>query len=254
MDFLTVQAQVLTCEGCELHKQCRQPIPLTTKSSSPSFIVLGEAPGRWEDRRGEPFVGETGQLLRATLKHVGVNPDDGAYMNTVSCWPKNDHNPQSHHIEACKGNLFDQLRVFDAKYVLVCGRVAVETLLPRLNPARARGRAIPWHDKILFPIYHPSYIQRSGSRTEYELWKRELNTFRLLMLGWNTHHTDCVYCGRVGAQLYDDVIYLCKKHLKTFRKDQEWHPPKLPEPSLFPIETIERRPDGKSSKRRTKRR
>lgn len=223
--LLTVKSQILTCDRCELHEQCRSPIPLTT-TATPDFAVIGEAPGRWEDRRGEPFVGETGSLLRGTLKRAGLNPNNAAYFNAVSCWPKEDHNPLPHHIEACKDNLYAQLTLFPDLPVLICGRVALETLMPRVNPARARNRIIPWRGRLLYPVYHPSYIIRAG-KSEYEIWKRKLMEFAQVVKHRNSlfHRppTDCLYCGKPITVLIDEWVHICPKHLKKFRSDCEWH-------------------------------
>lgn len=51
------------------------------------IILVGEAGGEEEDRQGRPFVGRSGQLLRALLKKAGFKPEDVYITNVVKIRP-----------------------------------------------------------------------------------------------------------------------------------------------------------------------
>ena len=48
------------------------------------IAIIGEAPGRDEHRRGEPFVGYSGRILRRTLAAIGLDPEE-IYFNNICC-------------------------------------------------------------------------------------------------------------------------------------------------------------------------
>lgn len=216
-----VKARVLTCQSCGLSKSCLSPIPIDTQTNHPHFIILGEAPGQVEDRQGKPFVGPAGTFLKRSLRKAGLRAVDGAFMNTVSCYPKARKTPTPEEIAACKVNLYTQLDVLNCSYVLVCGAIALRTLLPHAEPMYANGQPVHAHGKVLFPVYHPAYILRS--RQALEGWERHLRMFSGLVnnpletvqtIQQVTGH--CFYC---NSQKATDSL-TCTTHAKWLRQDQ----------------------------------
>src|SRR5215510_9860406 len=108
---------ILSCTKCDLSSKCRSPVPFSPPQSTSQLPpanprvyqcgVLGEAPGRREDKLGRPFVGPAGRLMRRMLDEAGWNSDDLWYMNAVSCWPRGT--PKAEAQNACWGNMLDQL-------------------------------------------------------------------------------------------------------------------------------------------------
>ena len=66
-NWASLQQAVAACTLCELHKSRTQTV-FGTGSTQADLLVIGEAPGADEDRRGEPFVGPAGQLLDEMLR------------------------------------------------------------------------------------------------------------------------------------------------------------------------------------------
>lgn len=54
------------------------------------IAIVGEAPGRDEERDGQPFVGVSGQLLRDCLLGVGIQPSDVFFTNLCRYRPPNN--------------------------------------------------------------------------------------------------------------------------------------------------------------------
>lgn len=239
---LSVITQVVTCQGCELHKQCRTPVPMTMRSSpahdaaadslSPwsrtqsrstdRFLVLGEAPGRIEDIRGKNFVGPAGRYLRANLQRVGLDPEDGIYMNVVCCWPHGQ--PNALHIASCRGNLYAQLdwASRQGSRLLVCGTVALSALLPHAAMRQVMGSWLPYppfEGLYLFPVLHPSFVANRAGPESKESWKRLLEAFSSTreiaeLMGGGS----CVYCNR--AREYKHVT--CWRHRSLWKQDTTW--------------------------------
>src|SRR3990167_11464367 len=90
-----------TCIKCGLWKSCRTPFMEPSGSDEPDLMVIGEAPGEEEDRKGFPFVGRSGQLLRQVLGEVGFDERCITYTNVVRCRPL-DNKIDKKSIEYCK--------------------------------------------------------------------------------------------------------------------------------------------------------
>ena len=57
-----VKTKCLTCNKCDL---CKTMTKIVFSDGKPNdkLMLIGEAPGYWEDQKGLPFVGKAGQLL-----------------------------------------------------------------------------------------------------------------------------------------------------------------------------------------------
>ena len=113
------------------------------------WMVVGEAPGEQEDRRGEPFVGAAGQLLDRMLAALGLTRDaDGddpqrqVYIaNTLKCRPPGNRNPAPEELARCEPFLSGRSSCVQPRIILAMGRFAVQALLRSDEPiGRLRGR------------------------------------------------------------------------------------------------------------------
>src|SRR4051812_25515051 len=57
---------------------------------SSRIVIVGEAPGRTEMSRGQPFVGGSGELLDRMLSRVGIMRDECFITNVCHIQPKGD--------------------------------------------------------------------------------------------------------------------------------------------------------------------
>lgn len=162
----TVKQKCLSCTKCELCKT-RTNVVFSGGTVNPKLMLVGEAPGYWEDQKGEPFVGRAGQLLDKIFESVNLTRKKDVYIcNTIKCRPPDNRNPFPEEKEACKEFLDSQINIIKPKIILVCGNIALNSLLPNERGiTRARGK---WFDgpngSKMMPIFHPSYLLRNDSR------------------------------------------------------------------------------------------
>ena len=119
------------------------------------IILIGEAPGFYEDKMGRPFVGKAGMLLDKILASVGFFRDKNIYIcNTIKCRPPENRDPES------------DINVMKPKIILICGRVALESMFnKKMSITRVRGQWFKGpHGAKMMPIFHPSYLLRNDSR------------------------------------------------------------------------------------------
>jgi DNA polymerase len=126
-------------------------------------MIIGEAPGAEEDRRGEPFVGRAGQLLNAMLAAIGLARDAVYIANIVKCRPPGNRDPHVDEAAACQAYLARQIALVAPRVILSVGRVSAHNLLGTETPVgRLRGRThrIDPGDVPLIVTYHPAYLLR----------------------------------------------------------------------------------------------
>lgn len=131
------------------------------------LMLIGEAPGYWEDQKGEPFVGKAGQLLDKIFACVGLSRTKDVYIcNTIKCRPPDNRNPLPEEKAACREFLDAQIEILKPRIILLCGGVAVNSMLDTpTGITKVRGKWFdgPYGSKMM-PIFHPSYLLRNDSR------------------------------------------------------------------------------------------
>jgi uracil-DNA glycosylase len=146
------------------------------------LMFVGEAPGREEDLRGEPFVGRSGQLLdRLVLEEIGVDRSRFYIANVVKCRPPDNRDPRADEIAACRPYLGSQLELIRPKVVVTLGNFATKLLLEtELGITKVRGKSYPMGDWYLVPTYHPAAALRSGGVVVAEMRADLVRAKRLL--------------------------------------------------------------------------
>ena len=157
-------SEVRDCAKCPLHESRTQGV-LGVGNREADWMVIGEAPGAEEDRRGEPFVGRAGQLLDAMLRAIGLSRGANVYIaNILKSRPPGNRDPKPEEVAACLPYLHRQIELVRPKLLLAVGRIAAQTLLSSDAPlARLRGGVHHFGDRNtpLVVTYHPAYLLRS---------------------------------------------------------------------------------------------
>lgn len=125
------------CTRCPLH-EVRQKVVFVRGIVPCDVLFVGEAPGKSEDNRGQPFIGKAGKLLDniisraiATLGHPKVRT---AFTNLIGCIPihtdedgtKGKTTPEHDEIVACSGKLYELVELAKPKLVVRVGSLARE--------------------------------------------------------------------------------------------------------------------------------
>lgn len=149
------------CTRCKL-ADGRTNIVFGAGSPDADLMFVGEAPGRDEDRLGEPFVGRAGQLLTKIIEAMGLRREDVYIANILKCRPPKNRDPQPDEVASCSPFLFRQIEAIRPKVVVALGAYAARTLLDTDLPiSRLRGRFHEYRGTQLMPTYHPSYLLRN---------------------------------------------------------------------------------------------
>jgi DNA polymerase len=180
-----LRSEVLSCTKCPLHKTRTQGV-LGVGPHRTDWMVIGEAPGAEEDRRGEPFVGRAGHLLDAMLHAIGLNRGSNVYIaNVLKSRPPNNRDPRPEEVAACLPYLMRQIELLQPRLMLAVGRIAAQNLLATdLSLSRLRGKVHRFGElnTPLIVTYHPAYLLRTPSdkRKAWEDLKFARTVFRQL--------------------------------------------------------------------------
>ena len=153
------------CQNCSLYTS-RTNIVFSGGVPNSKLMLIGEAPGYYEDQQGEPFVGKAGQLLDKIFASVGLSRQKDVYIcNTLKCRPPENRDPLPEEKEACRAFLDAQIEILKPRIILLCGKVALSSMLDsKYTISKVRGQWFdgPYGSKMM-PIFHPSYLLRNDS-------------------------------------------------------------------------------------------
>ena len=182
MDWSTLHSTVSGCQACTLCGSRQNTVfgvgapAQDDQAPQVDWLIVGEAPGEDEDRQGEPFVGQAGQLLdnmlgAMKLSRTGVRTAEigGVYIaNVLKCRTPGNRNPKPEEVAQCLPYLERQVALLKPKMIVVMGRFAVQALLRDSVPevdttpvGKLRGRVHQYQGVPVVVTYHPAYVLRN---------------------------------------------------------------------------------------------
>lgn len=130
-------------------------------------LFIGEAPGKNEDLKGEPFVGAAGKLLDELLGAASLTRQDVYIANILKCRPPGNRDPQSGEIETCTPFLREQVRIIDPEVIVTLGNFATRFILKTTQGITGlRGTVQQAGRFTVLPIFHPAAALYDGSKKE----------------------------------------------------------------------------------------
>lgn len=172
MDWGVLAGTVSGCLRCPLHAGRTRTV-FGVGSPQADWLIVGEAPGAEEDRRGEPFVGRAGRLLDAMLAALGHARAEVYIANVVKCRPPENRDPRPEEAAACAPYLDRQIALLEPRIILAVGRVAAQRLLGTDSPVgRLRGKVHRYGPGMipLVVTWHPAYLLRRPE-AKAETWR-----------------------------------------------------------------------------------
>jgi len=112
------------CDKCDLRAECHAPV-LPSKGYY-NLMVIGEAPGKEEDREGRGFVGKSGDMVWDTLGKHGISRYDVCTNNVCKCWPSLSRTPSKKQIKTCSVYLDREIRAVSPVLILAFGNSCMQ--------------------------------------------------------------------------------------------------------------------------------
>lgn len=109
------------CIRCPALVKCRTQIVYADPCKHSGLLVIGEAPGRDEDIKGEGFIGTAGKTLDRIFADFQIKRTDYGRANICRCRPPENRKPTREEIDACLPFLAELIIELKPKVILTIG-------------------------------------------------------------------------------------------------------------------------------------
>jgi DNA polymerase len=160
-----LKAALEAFDGCGLKRTATNTV-FADGVAGGGIMLIGEAPGRDEDRVGKPFVGRAGQLLDKMLASIGLDRASNAYITNVINWrPPDNRDPTPEEAASCLPFLRRHIELADPQLIILLGAVAARHVVGISDGImKLRGRWLEYRVGSsmvpLMPTLHPAYLLR----------------------------------------------------------------------------------------------
>jgi len=156
--------EIKACRKCGLWRQRKNTVPGEGNLNA-AVMLVGEAPGYWEDVKGRPFVGAAGKILNEMLSRAGISRSDAYITNVVKCRPPENRDPLPSEIKTCTPYLDRQIKIIKPKFLVTLGRHAASHILSKAGIetegiTKIHGGIYEANllgfEVFIIPVYHPA--------------------------------------------------------------------------------------------------
>jgi uracil-DNA glycosylase family 4 len=170
-----LQAAIARFDGLTLKATATNLVFADGNPKAP-LMLIGEAPGAEEDRRGLPFVGASGHLLDRMLAAIGRDRSNCYITNIVNWRPPGNRKPSPAEMALSLPFIERHIALVNPAIIVLLGDTAAKTLTGRNEGiTRLRGRwftfsrpELPLPVPVL-PTFHPAFLLRSPAQKR-EAW------------------------------------------------------------------------------------
>lgn len=175
-DLVELKAAMAEFEGLASLRRGARSVVFADGNPEARVMVIGEAPGREEDRAGLPFVGRSGQLLDRMLGAIGLSrrseePGAAAYITNTLPWrPPGNREPSADEVSTMLPFLWRHIELVSPEILLLVGSSSVRTVLQTADGiTRKRGKWLEFRQWPVIATWHPAALLRDGIRKR-EAW------------------------------------------------------------------------------------
>ncbi len=137
------------------------------------IMIVGEAPGKEEDKIGVPFVGQAGQLLDRMLESIGLSRDQTYITNIIPWRPPGNRTPSQEEVTLLKPFILKHIQLKRPEIIVALGGVSAKTILDvQTGILKLRGKI--QHKNfglekpiLVLPTLHPAYLLRAPAQKKF---------------------------------------------------------------------------------------
>ncbi len=168
-DLGALRAALEILDGCALRHTASNMI-FADGNPGARLMVIGDVPGRDEDRVGLPLVGTDGQLFDRMLTSIGLSRADIYLVPLIPWRPPGNRTPTAEEMALLLPWLYRHVQLAAPEMLLLLGGVTAKAILPPAGGIlKLRGR---WHDidygdgrtRPTLATLHPAYLGRSPAQ------------------------------------------------------------------------------------------
>ncbi|MAF85125.1 MAG: uracil-DNA glycosylase [Dehalococcoidales bacterium] len=147
---------IVICQKCEALTKNRTRVVPGDGLEDADLMFIGEAPGRYEDQQGIPFVGPAGLFLEQLLASINLRREQVYITNVIKCRPPNNRDPLPSEVHNCREWLDRQIEIINPKIVVTLGRYSMAMFFSGKSISKIHGTAQKRGDIIYYAMYHPA--------------------------------------------------------------------------------------------------
>lgn len=171
----------MECKECRLYQGAQNPCIGGNGPSPCDILIVGEAPGYYEDQGGKPFQGRAGTMLTELLQAANLSRDQVRITNAVRCRPSDNRTPTMSEIAACRPHLEEEIAQVRPRFILLLGSTAFKSALNRSGVTKHRGAIFQKGGISYLVTLHPAALFRQPQQIP---WVRaDFERFGLLVRG-----------------------------------------------------------------------
>jgi DNA polymerase len=173
---------ILNCEKCDLYKEGRTK-PYWTPISE--YLIIGEAPGRQEVEKNEPFVGKAGKILGKYMSEMGFRKEQFLIINSINCRPtigSKNGKPTLDQIINCYGWIKKYVQVLKPQKAITFGNFGMYVLSGKTSGILSENSSAEHNYKFdinFIKSIHPAYCIYDPKHG-FDLLKKSIESFRKL--------------------------------------------------------------------------
>ena len=143
-DLAALRDAIAAYEHCELKRGARNTV-FADGNPEAAVMVIGEAPGRDEDREGRPFVGRAGQLVGPDVRRHRAGAGrrgrgKALYITNIMPWrPPQNRAPTPAEIAMMTPFVERHVALAAPRLIVLMGNIACQGMLGRKGITRLRG-------------------------------------------------------------------------------------------------------------------
>jgi DNA polymerase len=151
-------------QKCNLKNNSKNLILGDGNCDSP-IMIIGEAPGKEEEKTNKTFQGEHGALLEKMLLAIDIKKENVYSSYAINFRPPEDRKPTSQEIKRYSVFLKEHISIIDPKIVILFGSTAMQSVISsnkRISNERGEWKEIILKNKTysLMVTFNPSYLIR----------------------------------------------------------------------------------------------
>jgi len=163
------------CQKCPALCEKRTHIVVDRGNADSKVLVIGEAPGRDEDLKGKPFVGQAGKLLDKIMGAINLSTEkDMLITNVVKCRPPNNRVPTPKEVENCFPYLEWQIRKMRPQVIVLLGATSAKYFFDISGGMREVAGSFLKHPSYPYTqfviLYHPAALLYDASKKKM-MWE-----------------------------------------------------------------------------------
>jgi uracil-DNA glycosylase len=159
----------------------KDKLVFSSGNTDSDIMFISDAPGYFEESKGQPFAGPAGEKLDGILKAMGINRSDVYITHLVKFRPSMpnqttaNRKPSTEELDAFNPFIEAEIKIVNPKVIVALGSVVAQHLLnttTNIDMLRGKFHHSQGTQVPVLVTYHPSYLlQNEATADKRKLWE-----------------------------------------------------------------------------------